>query len=134
MNDGAPAAAIDRPRVAAVIPALDEEDAIGPVVAAVPRAVVDEIVVVDSGSTDRTAERARAAGARVVNAPRKGYGLACRVGAEAVSDRAEIIVFLDGDGSDCPELIPMLLAPLRDHRADFVIGSRTRGERERGSM
>lgn len=122
-----------RPRVAAIIPTLDEEDAIAGVVAAVPRDAVDRVIVVDSGSSDRTAERARDAGAGVVNEPRRGYGRACRAGAEAAAD-CEILVFLDGDGADCPELIPLLLAPLVAGRADFVIGSRARGSRESGSM
>jgi len=122
-----------RPRVAVVIPTLNEEEPIGEVVRAVPRAVVDEIVVADSGSSDRTVERARAAGARVVVERRRGYGRACAAGARATRD-CDIVVFLDGDGSDRPELIPQLLAPILDGTHDFVIGSRTRGEREPGSM
>jgi len=123
-----------RLRIAAVIPALDEEEAIADVVAAVRREGLDEIVVVDSGSADRTVARAEAAGARVVTAPRRGYGLACATGAAAAMGSAEILLFLDGDGSDRPEFIPTLLAPILEDRADFVIGSRSRGERERGSM
>ncbi|HYC12892.1 MAG TPA: glycosyltransferase family 2 protein [Stellaceae bacterium] len=123
-----------RPRIAAVIPALDEEEAIADVVAAVRREGLDEIVVVDSGSADRTVARAEAAGARVVTAPRRGYGLACATGVAVAMGSAEILLFLDGDGSDCPEFIPTLLQPLLEDRADFVIGSRSRGERERGSM
>jgi glycosyltransferase involved in cell wall biosynthesis len=122
-----------RPRVALIIPTLDEEEAIGGVLAAVPRDMVDEIIVADSGSADRTAERARAAGARIVTESRRGYGRACRAGAEAAGD-CDILVFLDGDGSDRPELIPALLAPVIEGRCDFVIGSRSRGRRERGSM
>ena len=122
-----------RPLVALVIPTLNEEEAIGGVIAAVPRAIVDDIIVVDSGSTDRTVENARAAGARIVNLRERGYGRACRAGANAAPD-CDIIVFLDGDGSDCPELIWLLVEPIADGRCDFVIGSRSRGERERGSM
>ncbi len=121
-----------RPRVALIVPTLDEEAAIGGVLGAVPRGAVDEIIVVDSGSADRTVERARAAGARIVIEGR-GYGRACRAGAEAAGD-CDILVFLDGDGSDPPELIPVLLDPIIEGRSDFVIGSRTRGRRERGSM
>jgi glycosyltransferase involved in cell wall biosynthesis len=122
-----------RPRVALVIPTLNEEAAIGGVIGAVPREWVDEIIVVDSGSTDRTIERARAAGARVLTLRERGYGRACRAGAEAAED-CDVIVFLDGDGSDCPELIPHLVAPIAEGRRDFVIGSRARGERQAGSM
>jgi glycosyltransferase involved in cell wall biosynthesis len=122
-----------RPRVALIIPTLNEEEAIGGVLAAVPRDVVDQIIVADSGSVDRTVERARAGGARIVTESRRGYGRACRAGAEATGD-CDILVFLDGDGSDRPELIPALLAPMLEEGYDFVIGSRTRGRRERGSM
>src|SRR6266566_266631 len=122
-----------RPRVALVIPTLNEEDAVTGVVAAVPLGAVDEIIVVDSGSADRTVERARAAGARVVSLRERGYGRACRAGAEVAED-CDIVAFLDGDGSDCPELIPRLVEPIAEGRYDFVIGSRIRGEREPGSM
>jgi glycosyltransferase involved in cell wall biosynthesis len=124
---------VTRPRIALVIPTLNEEEAIGGVLAAVPREAVDEIIVADSSSTDRTVARAQAAGARVVSLRERGYGRACRAGAEAASD-CEIIVFLDGDGSDCPELIPRLVAPIVEGQCDFVIGSRSRGERQPGSM
>lgn len=122
-----------RPRVVLVIPTLDEEEAIGGVIAAVPRDMVDRIIVVDSSSRDRTVERAETAGAQVIRLEQRGYGRACRAGAEAAAD-CDIVVFLDGDGSDCPELIPTLLAPLVEGECDFVIGSRARGKREPGSM
>lgn len=122
-----------RPRVALVIPTLNEAAAIGDVLAAVPRAIVDEIIVADSFSTDGTAEIAEAARARVVSLRERGYGRACRAGAEAARE-CEIIVFLDGDGSDCPELIPQLVGPIIEDDCDFVIGSRTRGMRQPGSM
>ncbi len=122
-----------RLRVAVVIPTLDEEEAIAGVVARIPPGTVDEIIVADSASTDRTVERARAAGARIVSESRRGYGRACHAGAEAAGD-CGIIVFLDGDGSDCPELIPAMIEPIADGQADFVIGSRTRGAREPNSM
>src|SRR5215469_15965995 len=127
------AAAARRPRIAVVIPALDEEEPIGEVIRAVPRDMVDEIIVADSGSTDRTVERARAAGARVVMERQRGYGRACAAGAGAAR-ACDIIVFLDGDGSDRPELVPLLLAPILADTHDFVIGTRTRGQREPGSM
>ena len=122
------------PRVSVVIPALNEEEPIAGVVRAIPREMADEIIVVDNGSTDHTAERAQAAGARVIREARRGYGRACHSGVRAVSAQTEVLVFLDGDGSDCPEMMPRLLAPILDRTHDFVIGSRTRGRRETGSM
>jgi glycosyltransferase involved in cell wall biosynthesis len=124
---------VTRQRVALVIPTLDEEQAIGGVLAAVPREAVDEIIVADSSSTDQTVAQAQAAGARVVSLRERGYGRACRAGAEAASD-CDIVVFLDGDGSDSPELIPRLVARIVEGQYDFVIGSRSRGERQPGSM
>jgi glycosyltransferase involved in cell wall biosynthesis len=124
---------VGRPRVALVVPTLDEEEAIGGVIAAVPCDAVDRVIVVDSASSDRTVERAEAAGAQVICLSGRGYGRACRAGAEAASD-CDIVVFLDGDGSDCPELIPELTTPIAEQRYDFVIGSRSRGHREPGSM
>jgi len=121
------------PRVAAVIPTFNEEEPIGEVVRAVPRDAVDEVIVVDSGSEDRTVQRARDAGARVIVEPQRGYGRACAAGVRAARD-CGVIVFLDGDGSDRPELVPLLLAPILSDTHDFVIGSRTRGEREHASM
>jgi glycosyltransferase involved in cell wall biosynthesis len=126
---------VKRPCIAAIIPVLGEEGAIGPVVAAIPREWVDEVIVVDGGSHDRTVAVASAAGARVLVESERGYGRACARGAAAaVENRAEILVFLDGDGSDRPEVIPSLVQPILDGKFDFVIGSRTRGEREKGSM
>jgi glycosyltransferase involved in cell wall biosynthesis len=115
-----------------VIPTLDEEAAIGGVLAAIPRDAVDEVILADGGSKDRTVARARAAGARIVAAGR-GYGRGCLAGAMA-AEGCDILVFLDGDGSDRPELIPALIGPILDGGCDFAIGSRTRGRRERGSM
>lgn len=121
-------------KVSVVIPALNEEEPIGAVVRAIPRQIAGEVIVVDNGSTDKTAATAREAGARVVVEPRRGYGRACRAGVEAVAPDAEVVVFLDGDGSDCPELMGRLVAPIAAGTHDFVIGSRTRGRREEGSM
>ena len=120
--------------ISVVIPALDEEEPIGDVVrGCFATGLPKEVIVVDNGSTDQTAARAKEAGARVVEAPR-GYGRACAAGIRAVSPECEIIVFLDGDGSDCPELMERLVRPIIERAQDFVIGSRTRGVRERGSM
>lgn len=123
-----------RPIVSVVIPALNEEEPIGDVVRAVLAQPIDEVIVVDNGSTDRTAERAAEAGARVVTEPQRGYGRACRAGVSGVRADCGVIVFLDGDGSDGPEFIPALLTPIADGRFDFVIGSRLRGHAEPGSL
>jgi glycosyltransferase involved in cell wall biosynthesis len=117
-----------------VIPVINEEATIGSVVRAVPRETVGELIVVDGGSSDATTDRAREAGARVLIEPRTGYGAACRTGLGAVAPDCEIVVFMDGDGSDDPAEIPRLVEPIVSGKADFVIGSRARGERERGSM
>jgi len=120
--------------VSVVIPALNEEEPIAGVVReCLATGVPSEVIVVDNNSTDRTAERAREAGARVITAPR-GYGRACAAGARAVSPECDIVVFLDGDGSDIPAFIPQLVGPITRGTHDFVIGSRTRGHREPGSM
>jgi len=122
-------------RVAAIIPVLDEEGAIGRVLARMPPDAVNATIVVDGGSRDRTVAEAHAAGAIVVVQRERGYGRACATGAAAaVEAAAEILVFLDGDGSDSPEAIPLLVRPIIEDKYDFVIGSRTRGARERGSM
>ena len=120
--------------VSVVIPALNEEEPIAGVVReCLATRIPNEIIVVDNGSDDGTADRAREMGARVVTAPR-GYGRACAAGVRAVSQNCELIVFLDGDGSDCPEFMPQLVDPITAGNFDFVIGSRTRGQREPGSM
>ena len=122
------------PIVSAIIPCLDEEAAIGEVVTTVLAQKVTEVIVVDGGSRDRTAGRAEAAGARVVVEPRRGYGRAVQAGIAAVRDDADILVFLDGDGSDPAEFISDLLSPITAGQAVFVLGSRVRGSREPGSL
>jgi glycosyltransferase involved in cell wall biosynthesis len=120
--------------VSAVIPCLDEEEAIFSVVASVLAQGVAEVIVVDGGSKDRTVERAKGAGARVVIEPQRGYGRAVQTGIAAARADAEILLFLDGDGSDRPEHIRDLINPIIAGRAVFVHGSRLRGEREAGSL
>ena len=121
--------------VSVVIPALNEGEPIGDVVRQIrATGVASEVIVVDNGSTDQTAARAAEAGARVVAEPRRGYGRACRAGVNSVSAGSVVVAFLDGDGSDCPEFLGALVEPIINGRQDFVIGSRTRGQREPGSM
>ena len=120
------------PAIAVVIPALDEEQAIGKVLRDIPEGA-RQVVVVDNGSRDRTAEVARGLGAEVVAEPRRGYGQACLTGI-AQLDRPDIVVFLDGDYSDYPEEMSELVAPLLPGEADLVIGSRTLGQREKGAL
>ena len=131
----------NRPSLAVVIPALDEQAAIGGALAEVLSAATGAEVgvdfrgayVVDNGSTDGTAARAAAAGAVVVSEPRRGYGRACLAGVRAVGE-VDLVVLMDGDGSDRPEELPALLAPLRAGEADLVIGSRILGKYEPGSL
>ena len=124
----------DRVRgVTVVIPVLNEEEAIAAVLERIPRGLVDEIIVADGGSNDRTVEIASANGARVLNLGR-GYGLACMEGARAAGEGCQTLVYMDGDGSDFPEELPKLAAPILAGTHDLVVASRTRGKREPGSM
>jgi glycosyltransferase involved in cell wall biosynthesis len=129
------------PTIGVVIPALNEEATIADqvfevlAVASQPGlpARIAQVVVVDNGSDDRTAARAAAAGATVVSEPRHGYGRACHTGVLAVGD-VDLVVQMDGDRSDCFDELPLLLRPLLAGEADLVIGSRTRGNYEPGSL
>lgn len=120
-------------RVSVVIPTINEAGSIGRVLADLPTELVTEVIVVDGGSRDGTPEVARAAGARVIPAPVRGYGRACWLGVQA-ADRADVLVFLDGDYSDYPDDLPIILAPIQQDRADLVIGSRLRGGLAAGAM
>ncbi len=119
-------------RVAVIIPALNEEKAIGQVVARVPP-WVDDLIVVDNGSHDATMAVAEASGARVLLERRRGYGSACLTGIRALRP-TDIVVFLDGDFSDHPQEMDRLVDPIIADRADMVIGSRVKGTREPGAL
>jgi glycosyltransferase involved in cell wall biosynthesis len=112
-------------RVSVVIPTRNEASAISHVLADLPADLVTEVVVVDNNSNDGTPEIAAKMGARVVHEPRRGYGRACLRGL-AVAEAPDIVVFLDGDYSDRPAELPLLLAPITDGRADITLGSRLR--------
>ena len=117
-----------------VIPTLNEAQAIGTVIAELPRAIAAEIIIADSGSTDGTQTVARAAGARVLDLGVRGYGKACAAGAATAMPDCDIIVFMDGDGADRGDLLEQLVSPIEYGLADFVIAARTRELREAGSM
>ncbi len=119
--------------VSVIIPALNEVESIGAVVRSMPWDLIAECIVVDNGSSDGTGTAAEAEGARVVTSPR-GYGAAIRAGVAAALPSSEILVMMDGDGSDEVAEIPHLIGPIAGGEADFVIGSRIRGVREAGSM
>ena len=121
-------------RVAVVIPCLNESEPIGGVVSEVLAQGVDDVIVVDNGSTDDTANRAAVAGSTVVSEPLRGYGRACAAGVAAIPPETEIVCFLDGDGSDVPQFLAAVVGPIAEGKADFVMGSRLRGVRETGSM
>jgi len=120
-------------RISVVIPAYNEEKAIGEVVRGVPDGAVHEIIVVDNASTDDTACQAELAGARVVRETRRGYGAACLAGAQAAGN-PDVIVFLDGDRSDNPDQIEVIAGPVVNDQADLVIGSRIKGVLDKGAM
>lgn len=120
-------------RVSVVIPALNEAESIGSVVRSMPWGEIAECIVVDNGSKDETADVAATAGARVVNSPR-GYGAACASGATSAVATSDVLVFLDGDGSDDVNAMQQLVRPIESGEADFVIGSRMRGTAEAGSL
>ena len=120
-------------KISVVIPTLNEAQAIGKVVSAVPQGWVQDIFVVDNGSTDDTVKQATLAGARVIHEPRRGYGYACLAGANAARN-SDIIVFLDGDRSDDPRQLDAIAMPVLENQADLVIGSRIGGVIEKGAM
>jgi len=120
-------------RVSVVIPTYNEAGSIARVLDDIPPFLVTEVLVVDAGSTDGTREIAAARGARVIVEPRRGYGRACLTGLAEAMD-PEVVVFLDGDYSDRPRELGRLLDPIREGRADIVLGSRLAGGLAPGAM
>lgn len=130
---------LSKPLIDVIIPAYNEESSIGLVLADIPRDWVREVIVCNNASTDNTAAVARAGGATVVNQPRPGYGSACLAGmahirAKSAEEQPDIVVFLDGDYSDHPEELPLLVNPVWKEGIDMVIGSRALGKLENGAM
>ncbi len=118
-----------------IIPAFNEARAIAQVIGDIPDGLVNEVVVVNNASTDETEDNARAAGATVVTEERQGYGFACLRGIEyAKAKQPDVVVFLDGDYSDHPEEMTRLVDPIANDNADFVVGSRIRGDAEPGAL
>lgn len=123
--------------ITVIIPALNEQNAIGLVLDEIPMNHIDEVIVVDNGSVDETASVAEAKGATVLSEPQKGYGSACLKAIKYIGqkkNKPKIIVFLDADHSDYPEELPKVIQPILDDHAELVIGSRALGSREKGSM
>ncbi len=121
------------PKIAVVIPVFNEQEAIRNVLSDIPSHLDADVVVVDNGSTDRTVDLARQMGARIVHEHRRGYGWACLAGIDAL-ETPDIVVFLDGDYSDYPDEMTLLVEPIAEGRADMVIGSRILGTREAGAL
>ena len=120
--------------VALIIPALDEEDAIGVLLRQIDRQRIRDVIVGDNGSSDATATIAARAGALVVAVPERGYGAACAGALARLADDIDIVVFMDADGSDDPRQIDALIEPIAENRADLVIGSRALGTVEPGAL
>jgi glycosyltransferase involved in cell wall biosynthesis len=123
-----------RPKRVVIIPAYNEECSIGLVLGGIPRDWVEEIIVVDNGSSDATAHVAETNGARVVSESRRGYGSACMAGISQLPEGTEFVIFMDGDYSDYPDEIQKLVNAQSQFQADLVVGSRTLGRREPGSL
>lgn len=124
-------------QIAVIIPAYNEEKAIAHVIRDISMELVKEIIVVDNGSSDNTAEVARKAGATVLQEKRKGYGYACLCGINYLKTKAEaidILVFMDGDYADYADELPLLIKPIIEDNMDLVIGSRVLGHKEKGSI
>ncbi|MGB1508074.1 MAG: glycosyltransferase family 2 protein [Crocinitomicaceae bacterium] len=122
-------------KVVVVVPAFNEEKSIGKVISTIPKNLVSSVIVTNNNSSDNTANIASEAGAIVLDEERRGYGWACLKGIRKAKELgATIIVFIDGDFSDYPEQLPRVLDPILNDEADMVIGSRTLGKKEKGSL
>lgn len=128
---------MNQPKIVVIIPAMNEEGSIGKVIEDIPKDLVSEILVCNNGSTDKTKEVATQAGATVLDEPRAGYGWACLKGMDYAAQmdvKPDIICFIDGDYSDYPEEMKLVVAPIIEEDIDLVIGSRALGQKEKGSM
>ncbi len=128
---------IKTPCIVVIIPAYNEENSIAKVIADIPKALINEVIVVNNNSNDDTYINARNAGASVLHEERPGYGYACLKGIEYIrllQPSPDIVVFIDADYSDHPEEMPLLIQPIINEGMDMVIGSRALGKKERGSM
>ena len=122
------------PKISVIIPALDEEESIGQVLNDIPGEIVEEVIVVDNGSSDNTVTVSKGLGVNVILEPLKGYGAACLRGISILKQDTDIVVFLDADYSDYPQDLHTVVKPIRNDNADMVIGSRMSGEREKGAL
>ncbi len=123
--------------VRVIIPALNEERSIAKVIEEIPSSIVKEIIVCDNGSSDNTSDVAQKAGATVLVENEKGYGASCLKGIEYINklkDKTDIVVFLDGDYSDYPSEMNIIINPILTGEAEMVIGSRALGQKEAGSL
>ncbi|WP_420317937.1 glycosyltransferase family 2 protein [Ekhidna sp.] len=128
---------MSKPDIRVIIPAFNEQNAVGLVIDEIPKDWVSEIIVVDNGSTDDTFEQAKTRSATALKEPNRGYGNACLKGMSHIASsptKPDIVVFLDGDHSDYPEQLLDLVKPIIEEEVDLVIGSRALGEKEKGSM
>ena len=122
------------PKISVIIPALDEEESIGQVLNDIPGEIVEEVIVVDNGSSDNTVTVSKGLGANVILEPLKGYGAACLRGISILKQDTDIVVFLDADYSDYPQDLHTVVKPIIDDDAEMVIGSRMSGAREKGAL
>jgi len=125
------------PIIRVIIPALNEQNAVGKVISDLPKSIISEVIVVDNGSVDNTPLVATKSGATVLKEAKKGYGHACLCGIEYINrlkESTDIVVFIDADYSDFPEQLPEVIAPIVENDYDLVIGSRNLGQKEKGSM